>query len=168
MGVDGASVDVVEIYDPETNTWSTGVPLPTRRDNPGAAVIDNKLYVVGGRMRNADGSTPNGTLNTLEIYDPLTGQWSTGAAMPTGRRTMGIGTIDNKLQVVGGEAGAGNTAFSQNEEYNPLTDSWRSLPAITTPRHGGAFGTINNVLYVAGGGIVAGSSFSQVVEGFAF
>jgi glucose/arabinose dehydrogenase/N-acetylneuraminic acid mutarotase len=168
MGADGASVDVVEIYDPETNTWSTGAPLPTRRDNPGAAVIGNKLYVVGGRIRNADGSTTNGTLNTLEIYDPITGQWSTGAPMPTGRRTMIVGTIDNKLQVVGGEAGAGNTAFTQNEEYNPVSNSWRSLPAITTPRHGAAFGTINNVLYAAGGGIVAGSSFSNVVEGFTF
>jgi N-acetylneuraminic acid mutarotase/glucose/arabinose dehydrogenase len=168
MGADGASVDVVEIYDPETNTWNTGASLPTRRDNPGSAVINDKLYVVGGRIRNADGSTTNGTLNTLEIYDPLTGQWSTGAPMPTGRRTMIVGTIDQKLQVVGGEAGAGNTAFNQNEEYNPLTDSWRSLPAITTPRHGAAFGTINNVLYAAGGGIVAGSSFSNVTEGFTF
>jgi N-acetylneuraminic acid mutarotase/glucose/arabinose dehydrogenase len=168
MGADGASVNVVEIYDPETNTWSTGAPLQTRRDNPGAAVVGDKLYVIGGWTRNVDGTTVNDTLNTMEIYDPLTGQWGVGAPMPTGRRTTMVGTIDNKIQVVGGEAGVGNTVFSLNEEYNPLTNAWRSLPAITTARQGAAFGTINNVLYVAAGGIVAGSSFSNVVEGFTF
>ena len=162
----GASVNTVEIYDPDTNTWSPGSSMQTRRDNPGSAVIDNKLYVFGGRTRNADGSVVDATLNTLEIFDPLTEEWSFGAPMPTGRRAMIIGTIDDKIQVIGGEAGPGGTAFSQNEEYDPLTDSWRSLPAIPTPRHGAAFGTIDDVLYAAGGGIVAGSSFSDGVEAF--
>jgi glucose/arabinose dehydrogenase len=170
MDANGQSVNTVEIYDPDTNTWRVGPSLQTRRDNPGAAVIGGKLYVVGGRTRNADGTTVNGTLNTLEIFDPLTGQWTFGAPMPTGRRTMMIGTIGGRFQVIGGEAN-GSATFVQNEEYNPRTNTWRTLAAMnsitgSTGRHGAAFGTIGDVFYAAGGGIVAGSSFTDIVQAF--
>ncbi len=162
----GASVNTVEIYDPDTNSWSLGPSMQTRRDNPGSAVVDDKLYVFGGRTRNSDGSTVNGTLNTVEIFDPVTNVWSFGTPMPTGRRTMMVGTIDNKIQVVGGEVGQGNSAFNQNEEYDTITDTWTTLPSIPTARHGAAFGTIDDIFYVAGGGISAGSSFSNSVQAF--
>jgi glucose/arabinose dehydrogenase/N-acetylneuraminic acid mutarotase len=167
MNDSGASVDTVEVYDPETNTWSTTLSMSTRRDNPGAAVIDNKLYVMGGRTRNADGSVADGTLNTMEIYDPLTGLWEVGTSMITGRRTFAVGTIDDKIQVIGGEAPpGGGSAFNQNEEYDPILEIWRSLPSIPTARHGSAFATIDDVIYVAGGGTTVGSSFTDVVEAF--
>ena len=166
MDASGASVDTIEIYDPITNMWTVGPDMQTRRDNAGTAVINGNLYVFGGRTRNGDGTIEEGTLDTLEIFNPITADWSFGASMPTGRRTMIVGTIDNKIQVIGGEAGPGGSAFSQNEEYDPLSDTWRELPSITTPRHGAAFGTIDDVIYAAGGGIVAGGSFSNVVEAF--
>jgi glucose/arabinose dehydrogenase/N-acetylneuraminic acid mutarotase len=169
LDASGASVNLVEIYDPETNTWRTGSSLQTRRDNPGSAVIGDSLYVFGGRTRNADGTVENGTLSSMEIFklnssDPLIGSWSSGPSMPTGRRTMAVGIMDNKIQVIGGEGS--NVVFNQNEEFNPLTNTWKSLPSITTARHGAAFGTIGDVIYVAGGGNLPGSSFTNVVQAF--
>jgi N-acetylneuraminic acid mutarotase len=166
----------VQVYNPTTNTWSAAPSMVTRRDNPGSAVIDDpttleidpKLYVFGGRTRNADGSVANPTLSSMEIYDPLTNQWSSGTSMPTGRRTMSVGTLNNKIQVIGGEATIDGTTFIQNEEYNPLTQTWRSLPSIPTGVHGAAFGTIDNVIYVAGGGPIAGSSATDAVQAFTF
>jgi large repetitive protein len=166
MNSSGASVNTVEIYDPETNSWSTGPSLGTRRDNPGSAVVGNRLYVFGGRTRDANGTVPNGTLNSVEVYDPLVGQWSVGTSMPTGRRTMSVGVINNRIQVIGGEATSGGSTFVQNEEYNPFTNSWRTLPSIPTGRHGAAFGTIDNVTYVAAGGPTGGSAFTTAVEAF--
>lgn len=162
MGGDGASLDTVEVYDPVTGEWSAGTSLQTPRDNPGSAVVDDSLYVFGGRTRNADGSVVDGTLDTLEIYDPITDAWSFGANMPTGRRTMSVGTLNGRIQAIGGEA----PAATANEEYNPATDSWRTLPDIPTARHGAAVATIDNVIYVAGGGPQTGSSFTDVVEAF--
>ena len=165
LGNDGASLNTVEIYDPLTGAWSTGSALQTRRDNPGAAVIDDLLYVFGGRTRNADGSTNNGALNTMEIYDLATEEWVFGASMPNGRRTMSVGTIDDRIQVIGGEGGS---SLSLNQEYNPGTGDWQTLPEIITPRHGAAFGTIDDVVYVAAGGSETGSSFTDVTEAFTF
>ena len=163
LDINGASVDTVEIYDPQTNTWDDGSALQTRRDNPGSAVIDDLLYVFGGRTRNADGSVVDGSLSSMEIFDPSSQTWSSGPSLITGRRTFAVGTIDDKIQVIGGEDG---NVFIQNEEYNPLTNQWRELPSIPTARHGAAFGTIDDVIYVAGGGDAIGSSFINIVEAY--
>jgi N-acetylneuraminic acid mutarotase/glucose/arabinose dehydrogenase len=169
MGGDGASLASVEVFDTVTQTWSSAPAMSTRRDNPAAAVADGKLYIFGGRTRNADGTTVNGTLNTVEMFDPAVGAWSARAPMPTGRRTMAVGRIGGKVQLMGGEAsGVGSGVFDANEEYDPATDTWRSLTPMKTPRHGAAAGTINGVVYVAGGGSAAGSSFTDINEAFSF
>jgi N-acetylneuraminic acid mutarotase/glucose/arabinose dehydrogenase len=168
-GMDGgASLGTMSVYNTTTGTWAAGPSMGTRRDNPGSAVLNGKLYVFGGRTRNADGSTLNGTLNTVEMFDPATGTWTPRAAMPTGRRTMVVGTLNGRAQVMGGEATTSGGTFKQNEEYDPITDTWTTLRSMPTPRHGAVAGTINGVVYVVAGGPTAGSSFSAVNEAFSF
>ncbi|HEX6385083.1 MAG TPA: kelch repeat-containing protein, partial [Anaerolineae bacterium] len=168
LDVNGASLASVEIYDPASNTWSSAAAMTTRRDNAGSAVLGGMLYVFGGRTRDADGTEVNGTLATVEMYDPSANTWTARASMPTGRRTVVVGTLDGKAQVMGGERTSSGGSFEQNEEYDPLTNSWRTLAPMLTARHGAAAGTINGVVYVAGGGPTGGSSFSSVNEAFSF
>jgi N-acetylneuraminic acid mutarotase/glucose/arabinose dehydrogenase len=164
----GASLDSVEVYDPTMDAWTSVAPMLTRRDNPGAAVFDDKLYVFGGRTRDADGTEVDGTLNTVEMYDPTPDVWTERAPMPTGRRTMVVGTLDGRAQVIGGERAADGKTFPQNEEYDPATDTWRALAAMPTPRHGAAGGTVDGAVYIAGGGPAGGASFTTIVEAFGF
>ena len=164
MSSDGASLDSTEIYDPVADSWVSGIAMQMRRDNPGSAVFNNKLYIFGGRTRNADGSTVDGALATVEIFDPATDTWTFGSSMPTGRRAMAVGTVSGRAQVMGGE----DPVFSQNEEYDPATDSWRTLVPRSVPRHGAAAATIRGVVYTAGGTTVSGSSFSDANEAFVY
>jgi N-acetylneuraminic acid mutarotase/glucose/arabinose dehydrogenase len=164
----GSSLSSVEAYDPATNTWSAAASMSTRRDNAGTAVLGGKLYAFGGRIRNADGTTLNATLSSVERFDPATGAWTSQAPMPTGRRTMAVGVLNGRAQVMGGERTTDGGTFPQNEEYDPVTDTWRPLTSMPTPRHGAVAGTIAGVVYVAGGGPVAGSSYSDVTEAFTF
>lgn len=166
MDGNGASLASVEVYHPASNTWSTAAAMSTPRDNPGSAVLDGKLYIFGGRTRNADGSEVDGTLDSVEMYDPATNAWTARAPMPTGRRTMVVGTLNGRAQVMGGERTSSGGTFEQNEEYDPATDTWRTLAPMPTPRHGAAAGTINGVVYVVAGGPTGGSSFSNVNEAF--
>lgn len=170
MGSAGDSLAVVEIYDPATDSWSAGAPLTTRRDNPGSAVVEGKLYIFGGRTRNADGVTENGTLQSMEMYDPATGAWTAKASMPTGRRTFSVGLVNGRIQVIGGEQNSNTTTgvFAQNEEYDPVTDTWRGLTAAPVPKHGAATATIGDRVYVIGGGVTSGSSYSSSVEVLSF
>jgi N-acetylneuraminic acid mutarotase/glucose/arabinose dehydrogenase len=168
MGSDGASLATVDVFDPATNTWSSASAMGTRRDNPGAAVLDGKLYVFGGRTRNADGSVVDPALISVEMYDPGTNTWTARAPMPTGRRTVVVGLIGGRAQVMGGEVQGGTGVAFANEEYDPLTDTWTVLTPMATPRHGAVAGTIGAVVYVVGGGPMGGSAFTDVNEAFSF
>jgi N-acetylneuraminic acid mutarotase len=167
MDATGTSVDTVEVFDPATGSWAAAPPVLNRRDNPGSAVLEGKLYVFGGRTRDADGTGVD-RLRSVEVYDPVTVSWTPRSDMPTARRTMVVGTLGGRAQVMGGERAADGNAFDANEEYDPLTDTWRVLAPLPTPRHGAAAGTIDGVVYVAGGGPVAGSSFTDANEAFRF
>jgi N-acetylneuraminic acid mutarotase len=168
MGGDGASLATVEVYDPAAGTWASRPSLGTRRDNAGSVAIGGKLYVFGGRTRNADGAVVDSTLASGEVYDPAANAWGEIASMPTGRRTMVVGSLNGRAQVIGGEQDPDGLAYRVNEEYDPETNSWRSLKDVTTARHGAVAGTIDGRIYVAGGGPVGGLSFTDANEAFAF
>ena len=40
--------DIVQVYDPETEVWSSGVSMLTPHANFGVAVLNDELYVIGG------------------------------------------------------------------------------------------------------------------------
>ncbi|MGH8873961.1 MAG: Kelch repeat-containing protein, partial [Acidimicrobiia bacterium] len=164
MDPEGASLDTVDVYTPATNTWSSGPAMQVRRDNPGSAVLDGHLYVFGGRTRNADGSSPEPNLTSVERLTTPGGPWELRADLPTGRRSMVVGVIGGRAQVIGGE----DPTTDVNEEYDPATDTWRSLISMPTGRHGAAGGTISGVVYVVAGGPSDGSSFTKVHEAFSF
>ncbi len=164
----GASTATVEVYDPLTDMWSGVSPMSTPRDNPGSAVVDGLVYVFGGRTRLADGTEVDGTLDTMEAYNPNTDVWIPRANMPTGRRTFASGILRGEIIAAGGEKTPGGDVFPAAEAYDATTDTWRSLVDMPTPRHGVAAGVIDGALYIAGGGTTGGGAFSPIVERLSF
>ncbi len=49
------TLNITQIYDPATNTWTAGAPMPTARYLCTAAVVNDKIYVMGGRTINSGG-----------------------------------------------------------------------------------------------------------------
>ena len=72
----------IEKYDLRTNTWTQVANMNGRRLQFGVAVIEDKLYIVGGR----DGLK---TLNTVECYNPKNKSWSLMPPMSTHRHGLG-------------------------------------------------------------------------------
>jgi kelch-like protein 2/3 len=62
--------------------------MSTARSSFGVAVVDGKLYVVGGR------DATNTILSSVECFDPSTGQWSAVAPMNTARYGHGVAVVD--------------------------------------------------------------------------
>lgn len=81
----------IEKYDLRANTWNHVASMSGRRLQFGVAVVDGRLYVVGGR----DGLK---TLNTVECYDIKSKTWTTLPPMSTHRH--GLGNYCLHLQVV--------------------------------------------------------------------
>jgi N-acetylneuraminic acid mutarotase len=68
--------NVVNVYDPALNTWSSGAPLPTNRTGHAIAMLDDVLYVMGGGAgwHGGEPGTPDSgwTLtNVVEQYTPF-------------------------------------------------------------------------------------------------
>jgi N-acetylneuraminic acid mutarotase len=163
------AVNVMEVYDTITNSWSTLAPMPRARDHFQAAVINGKFYAVSGR----DTAIAN-TLAFNDVYDIATNTWTTAAPIPTPRGGFSVAVLQGRLIAISGE-GDGPVAgtFPQVEEYDPVRDLWRALASIPTPRHGS--GVARNTapdgverVYVSSGGPAQGNSQTNVHEVFRY
>ena len=122
--------------------WTPRAPLPTPRYSLGAAVVDGKVYAVGG--------LDSGPLATVEMYDPATDTWTPRAAMPTPRFDLGVAALDGKVYAVGGN-GPNGQRLRTVEVYDPTTDTWTTRAPLPLPRAALALAALDGKLYAVGG-----------------
>jgi N-acetylneuraminic acid mutarotase len=156
-------VDNAWEYDPAADSWKALWPLPSKRGSAVAAVVNGKMYVIGGATTvegSKDvaiaGTGPARVLMTNEVYDPATNRWETRAPMALGRNHAFAGAVNGKIYVIGGRVGHAFITVSSNtdivEEYDPATNMWSGLKAkMPSARSGGGWGTHGGRIYVAGG-----------------
>jgi N-acetylneuraminic acid mutarotase len=155
------SVDTNEVYDPATNTWEKRQTMPTARNHASVGVVNNKIYVIGGRIGAAFITK---ALNTgiVEEYDPATDQWGVvKAGMLNPRSASAYGTYKGKIYVAGGEErsnGPWQRTFRAVEAYDPRTNTWSMLPDMTFPRHGLAGAILNGKFHLASGDAASGGA----------
>ena len=156
--------DVVQVYDPASESWSFGPPLPRPMHHTMAAAVDGVLYLIGGEFDGAGTGRPEVYLNTVYALDPAVGDWQQRAPMPTMRSGGGVGVIAGKIYVAGGRPPAGRD-FAV---YDPAADQWERLPDLPTQRNHLGVDAIDGKLYVAGGrfGAGVGSEMTAALEIF--
>lgn len=95
----GDTTNVTQAYNITSGTWSTNLaPLPEKNGGTTAAVIDNKIYVMGGFPI----ATATAFLDDVRIYDIATNTWSSGPSLPAGRHTGGAVVLDETIYLVTG------------------------------------------------------------------
>ena len=153
-GGSGPFLDAVFEYDPATATWTSRSPMPTARSGGVAGVIDNEIYVAGGRP-------PRG--NDFAVYDPSADSWTTLPDLPTQRNHIAGAVIDAKFYVVGGRFGAGFRTEMTNalEMYDPVTNTWATKAFMPTVR-GGLNGVEAHGCFYVWGGENENGVFSQM------
>jgi N-acetylneuraminic acid mutarotase len=100
-------VDLLEIYDPESDLWTRGEKMPTARSAISAAVWDGKLLIAGGE---AQDRRYLAAFKAVEIYDPAVNRWNILPSMPHPRHGLAVGVIGDKFYAVSGDgqsAGSG-------------------------------------------------------------
>ena len=148
-------VGTVEIYDPESNTWSQGSPMPTPRNHAAIGVVNGKIYVIGGRVGAAFIGLASDT-SVVEAYDPGSNSWSAPLArMPTARSALAAGVYRGRIYVAGGEFQDPQlmATFRAVEAYDPAANTWSIMPPLPVSRHGLAGGVIGDRFFVIGGDV---------------
>jgi len=150
QGHDGGAVAWFDEYDPNTGQWRVLPDAPNARDHFSAVMIANELVAASGRQT----ALPNPAANpvqVVDIYDFQSGQWRSGAPIPTvrgGAAAVGYG-VD--VIVAGGEINTSSLALKVVEAYDVKNDTWRTLPAMITGRHGSGGGVSGRQLFMLSG-----------------
>jgi N-acetylneuraminic acid mutarotase len=140
--------DLNEVYDPQTDTWSTKTPTSNPVYNYASAVLDNKIYLFGGGTSEDD---------LTQIYDAITDTWGYGQRMPDKTRSIAAAATTGtkapkRIYVIGGMQGFA-FPLDSNRVYNPETDNWTTGAPMITARYGLHVVVVDDLLYAIGGGI---------------
>ena len=94
------NTDVVEEYDPVSDTWSAPKErMPTARSGGVSGTDGRRIYVAGGEVTTQQ---LVGAFRAIEAYDPLTNSWITLPSMPMPRHGVAGAVIGNRFHLVSG------------------------------------------------------------------
>ena len=116
-----AVTDSVEAYSPGDDSWRDLPPLPSPRHHAMAAVVEDRLFVIGGYSE-------SGFDAVSEVWELGQSGWAPRSPLP---RPVGAGaavTLDGAVYVIGGSPSSGLL------RYDPEADAWTELNAPLASR----------------------------------
>ncbi|EKJ85127.1 Kelch motif protein [Leptospira meyeri] len=158
IGSDKNAVSEIDYFDPVENIWHSAVTnVPTPRLNAQIVSFKNKIYVIGGIVKNGAVYTMS---RLVEAYDPLTNTWNRNLSdIPSTLQGGVIGSFDEEIVILGGTTTTDmttGTIFNTIYKFYPNignTGTWVSLLSSTNifPRIDMAGCTYNGSLVFTGG-----------------
>ncbi|KAI0131957.1 hypothetical protein BJ170DRAFT_679855 [Xylariales sp. AK1849] len=148
------TVNMVEVYDTLSNSWSVAAPLPLPVNHANAVGVDERVYVFGSL-------TPSGTdwnaISDSWFYDPWNDTWTGLPAMPKGtaRGAAAVGVYGKTVYLAGGTtyqqpyAGGTQDAVATVSSYDTNTGIWDTeFPPLPEPRQHVGGAVVNGTFYV--------------------
>jgi len=112
----GVAPTSVEIYNLDTDTWSTVSPMSTARSlHTSTKLLDGRVLVVGGY----DGKQ---SLTSIEIYDPVLNSWTINSKVLNSARAMHTSTLlmnNGNVLIVGSYFQTSGTILKTTELWRP-------------------------------------------------
>lgn len=148
--------NIVEIYDPQTDSWTTGPDMLMPHDFPASVVVNGCIYILGGHHPDATRGGPltDPGFSFCEVFNPVSGKWKEITPMPTSRFALASVVLDNKIVALGG-AGLREDGFKNFdivESYDPIDNAW-SNAGFNLPWNAAGVGAVvvMGKLYILGG-----------------
>ena len=133
------------LLDLVNTTWTQMPPLSTGRSYHRNIVLDQYVYVVGGR----DASKK--AMASVERVDVVQRQWSSLTDLPRAMYAPSVISYDQKIYVFGGVDGDGKI-LSCVHVYDSVLRQWLTLPDMPEACTFGAAVSIGGFVYLVGGG----------------
>jgi len=135
-----------EVYNPALDIWTTLPSMPTPRTDLSLAVVDSKVYAVGGcggdgTVLDAKNCDP---LSVMEVYDPTTQSWTSGSSLILPRHGFNLGIYGTQLIAAGGSSSIGidSASVATNltksvDVFDTVTSThWGHVTTMPDPREG--------------------------------
>jgi hypothetical protein len=127
--------------------WQQAAPMPTPGYGMSCAVVNGRVYAIGGLKGWADSITPR---RVVEAYDVAEDTWLTDfAPMPYPRWYCGCAALDGKIYVLGGTDGCCQVA--RVDRFDPATNHWDTVAPMPWPRQSLSACTYQGEIYAVGG-----------------
>ena len=146
------------LLDNTTGKWVEGPPLNHARAGAGAAVVDGKIIVVGGRTGN-----PKELVTQTEVYDGT--RWSVRTDMPSPGDHIAVTADSRYLYAVGGRKFTADSNTDVVQRYDPKADHWDVLKPTLQPVSGAGAAIVDGRLIVVGSeGVTTVSNTVQALD----
>ena len=155
----GGITNSAEIYDPSENSWNllSGTMVDARSGHTASLLPDARVLLAGGQ-------NSGGAINSLEIFDPSSGNFSGAGVMTSARMKHAAASLqDGRVLLVGGFDGTNPLASS--DIFDPSTGTSSAGPNLTVARYSHSATTLMNGQVAVIGG--AGSDGNAGITDFA-
>ena len=125
---------------PKINQWEKLTDIPKPATNFALAVVDGKIYAVGGDLLQ----------DANREYNPQINSWKLLKPMPTPRQHINCGVYENNIYIAGGLTSWKNIT-KKHEVFNTATNTWSEKAAIPYLVQNATVVTIDSLIYVIGG-----------------
>ena len=129
-------------------TWTNKANLLKQGRSMGVAVLNGKIYAVGGYC----GSFCY--LATTDEYNPATDTWTSKANMRVTRYIPAAAAVNGKLYAIGGLTSPGGPPIvflASMEEYDPVGNTWTNKASMNQSRYAHQAVALNGKIYAIGG-----------------
>ncbi|MGB9914011.1 MAG: Kelch repeat-containing protein [Candidatus Bathyarchaeales archaeon] len=147
-------LNVTEVYDPETDTWTTASSMPIPVFGYAAAVVDDKIYIMGGARQFQEGLANVTIVSSTQVYDTKSNTWGSRTELPIALSyaaacvTSGV-TAPRRIYLIGGfdRTNYSNATFAYDFEQ----DAWSAGALMPTARAYLGLAVVGDVIYAIGG-----------------
>lgn len=144
------------VYDPSLDVWTKKAPISQPVFQYASAVVDDKIYIIGGRNFQSNPSI----LSLTQIYDTTNDTWTNGPSMTTAAywclsgATTGL-LAPKRIYVLGGYSSSGPDApwLSLNQVYNPQTNAWTIKDSPPKAFNKGGVAMVDDILFAIGNNV---------------
>lgn len=123
-------------------TWRAEPTLRRRRGALAAAVVEDRIYAIGG-------VGDEGVLTSTEVFEPGAEQWVPGPDLITAREHFAATAVGDRIFAIAGRAGGLETNQASVEVLD--RDRWAETASLQRSRGGIGAGTVDGLACVAGG-----------------
>ena len=142
------AVKLHHIYDPATNSWSEGAPMPDAKGWPAIAVYKDKIYIFGGDNKAIDVSMTTESW----VCDPQTDTYDAVAPLPHPRSYCYAVTVSDYIYIFGARTlRSDGRADRSTFRYDPRENTYKRMADMPEGARFIVHGSYNGYIYAVHG-----------------